>query len=243
LPPPNSPLPGGAQEFLYEPRADGARAPHACQSRLSSEELRNFIGFSVEIALLLKVLRSAAAYDAGQLDVKLAVRAVPGAAPSGGASGRPMLVFSWRGNNMSLGQEMPIGAPHGEPTLALLKQLCDVATLCPFYLDILPDAPQLMVRRAASRRRRMGSPSRRRRRMRPPPLHAPPHHRPPSPRTQGVLDKLRGLVGPDGEVLLSLSRQGDLHLGVAGSGVKLGEGLRGLAVMPASAAEAAHPLT
>ena len=127
------------QEVVFEPDAAGAPGPHVCQSRCA-----NFIGFEVEIALLLRVLRSAAAHEAQLLEMRLTVRAVPGVAADA-ASQRPMLLFSWHGDSVALGQEMPIGKPYVEVVLKQVRALCEAPTLCPFYLDILPDVAQLMV--------------------------------------------------------------------------------------------------
>lgn len=162
----------------------------------------DLIGLHLELALLLKVLRSAAAHEADTLDVRLSNRRAPGnslATPQV----CPMLAFSWRGNNVTMKQEMPVSAPHQQAKLAQLRQLCDDRSLCPFYLDILPQVPSLV----------------------------------------GVLDKLKSLLGVAGVLTLALSRQGDLHLSVDGQGVRLGDALTGLSVLPEGVAQAARQLT
>ena len=56
------------------------------------------------------------------------------------------------------------------------------------------------------------------------------------------MDKLKGLLGAAGTLTLVLTRSGDLHLAVEASGVKLGEGLRGLEALPQAEADAARAL-
>ena len=54
-----------------------------CQSRYSNQ-----IAFSLDIGLLLRVLRSAVGHDADALEVKLAMRGIPGAGAGAGAHRR-----------------------------------------------------------------------------------------------------------------------------------------------------------
>ena len=98
-----------------------------------------FIAYAVELALLAKALRSAVAQYAESLSVRLTLRA-----PAGGGPATPTLAFAWRGDNVSLGQELPVGAPAGAPELQRLCRLADVAMPCPFCVDLLPAAERLV---------------------------------------------------------------------------------------------------
>ena len=111
---------------------------------MCTSNANNCIACSINVALLLKVLRAVHAHEAEALQVKLANRAVPGAATQDLV--RPMLIFQWQGDSVGLGQEMPVGAPCTEHTdLARVKALCDVPTLCSFYLDIMPELGRITV--------------------------------------------------------------------------------------------------
>jgi len=105
---------------------------------------QNIIAVPIAIALFQKVLQAASAHDANELAVKLANRSVPGLGTQD--SVRPMLIFKWNGDNVELGQEMPVGKPCQDMELNRLKELCDVAQLCPFYLDIQPEMRRITVR-------------------------------------------------------------------------------------------------
>ncbi len=102
----------------------------------------NRIAFTVSIPLLLKALRAAAAHDATALLAKLTTRAGAHADPSHGGPPplRPVLIFTWQGEHVALGQELPVGEPlRAGPDLTRIRALSEHAPLCPFYLDILPD--------------------------------------------------------------------------------------------------------
>lgn len=97
----------------------------------------NHIGFSVDIALLLKVLRSAVSHDADALEMKLAMRSLPCAAAGGAApQQRPTLVFSWRGHNVTMVQELPISQPYTQREVEDLGRQKDVCAISTFYIDL-----------------------------------------------------------------------------------------------------------
>jgi len=51
-----------------------------------------------------------------------------------------MLIFNWQGDDVGLGQELPVGKPlQTEAELLSVRRLCNVTTMCPFYLDICPE--------------------------------------------------------------------------------------------------------
>ncbi len=99
----------------------------------------NYIAFTISIPLFLKALRAADGYQADTLSVKLTTRSAPGTDPTQQRN-RPMLIFSWQGDDVGLGQELPVGKPlQTEAELLIVRRLCNVTTMCPFYLDICPE--------------------------------------------------------------------------------------------------------
>ncbi|PRW59440.1 DNA damage checkpoint isoform A [Chlorella sorokiniana] len=101
-----------------------------CQSRYNNQ-----IAFSVDIALLLKVLRSAVGHDADALEMKLAMRSLP-CATDAAPQQRPTLAFSWRGHNVTMVQELPISQPFTQRDVEELCRQKDITSLSPFYLDL-----------------------------------------------------------------------------------------------------------
>eukprot|EP00887_Chlorella_sp_A99_P001004 scaffold5.g1004.t1 len=138
-----------ANSVLFDP--EGFR----CVSRQS-----NNIVFSVDIALFAKVpgqaqegavesergvLKSAVSYEAEALEMKLAMRALP-SGPNGAPNPeRPTLSFSWRGQHMTMVQDMPISAPYSAERLQEVLRWRDVGALCPFYLDVQLEQPRIQV--------------------------------------------------------------------------------------------------
>lgn len=108
-----------------------------CKSRQADN-----IAVSVEIGLLMKVLKAAASHAAEQLDMKLAMR--PLGSAIGGAD-RPVLSFSWRGQHMTMVQDLPISQPLQAGQLGEALRLRDVSQLCDYYLDAQPEAVRLQV--------------------------------------------------------------------------------------------------
>lgn len=81
------------------------------------------------------------------------MRTVPDGGPSGQGTAKPFLTFTCRGPNLHMVQDLPISRPH---TPAEVDALCvshnvggssSGSTLCPVYLNLLPVAPRLLVRR------------------------------------------------------------------------------------------------
>ncbi|EFN57453.1 hypothetical protein CHLNCDRAFT_142941 [Chlorella variabilis] len=106
-----------------------------CQSRYNNQ-----IAFSVDIALLLKVLRAAVGHDADALEMKLAMRSVPCTGAGGPTQQRPTLAFSWRGHNVTMVQELPISQPYSQRDVEELVRQRDIASLSPFYIDLQDEA-------------------------------------------------------------------------------------------------------
>ncbi|KAL4859888.1 hypothetical protein ACK3TF_000143 [Chlorella vulgaris] len=102
-----------------------------CQSRYNNQ-----IAFSVDIVLLLKVLRAAVAHDADALEVKLAMRSIPCTTAGAAVQQRPTLAFSWRGHNVTMVQELPISQPYSQRDVEELVRQRDITSLSPFYLDL-----------------------------------------------------------------------------------------------------------
>ena len=66
----------------------------------------NLIAFSFEVALLLRVLRSASSQDTDNLEVKLAMRAT-----AGSTTPKPYLAFSSQGVDLNMQHELPVSKP------------------------------------------------------------------------------------------------------------------------------------
>lgn len=109
--------------------------------KLQSRHL-NLIAFAVDVALLLKALRSAASNDAETVEVKLTQKAVivPG---SHDAENKPFLCFTAKGTSLSLVQDLPIGKPCTPREIDDLVAARTVTSLCPFYLDLSSAGPRL----------------------------------------------------------------------------------------------------
>ncbi|KAK9845734.1 hypothetical protein WJX81_000857 [Elliptochloris bilobata] len=122
-------------EILFEPEE------FRCESRHN-----NLIGFQCEVALFRRVLQAASMHATERLEVKLAMRKVPGSDES-----KPFLTFTCRGPNLHMVQDLPISRPHapGEVDALLLSHTQGGAAgggaLCPLYLDLLPMAPRLLM--------------------------------------------------------------------------------------------------
>ena len=86
--------------------------------------------------------------------VKLAMRTMPGACNGSQGGAKPFLTFTCRGPNLNMVQDLPISKPHSpsqvDELLAANAQGGADATgmMCPLYLDLLPVAPRLLVRRS-----------------------------------------------------------------------------------------------
>jgi hypothetical protein len=125
--------------------------------RVSSRH-HNLIAVSLDVGLLAKALRSAAAAAAqaglgqgdplaGVVDVRLTQRVVPtaagaaagGAAAAAGAAApatpaaRPFLAFGVRG---ALAQDLPVSRPFAPAEVDRLAGAKDVAELCDYYVDL-----------------------------------------------------------------------------------------------------------
>jgi hypothetical protein len=120
------------QDVVFEPNT------LECSSRNE-----NYIAFRINIALFLKVLRAASAHEAQTIRVKLANRTVPGNVIGGNGVQRPVLVFNFEGDNMALGNELPVGAPCDPAHLDRILDLREVKNLCTFYLDIVQEIPTI----------------------------------------------------------------------------------------------------
>jgi HUS1 checkpoint protein len=118
----------------------------------------DLIAVSLDVALLAKALRSAAAAaaqaglggpdgdpGAGVVDVRLTQRAVPVAAAAAGAGAgggggdappppaRPFLAFGVRG---ALSQDLPVSRPFAPAEVDRLAGAKDVSELCDYYVDL-----------------------------------------------------------------------------------------------------------
>lgn len=121
----------------------------------------DLIAVSLDVALLAKALRSAAAAaaqaglggaddpGAGVVDVRLTQRVVPAAAAAGGGGGddgsggngnyaaaaaaRPFLAFGVRG---TLSQDLPVSRPFAPAEVDRLAGAKDVSELCDYYVDL-----------------------------------------------------------------------------------------------------------
>ena len=89
-----------AQEAIFEPDTLKVQSKH-----------HNLIAFTLDLALLSRVLRAAGANDADVLEVKLAMRNVA-SGPDGANQARPFLTFTSRGANLNMVQDLPITKPY-----------------------------------------------------------------------------------------------------------------------------------
>jgi len=103
---------------------------YKCQSKHC-----NLIAFTVDAALLLRVLRSAGANNADTLEVRLTQRSMQGA-PTPDTSApppppKPFLTFTGRGDTLSASE------------IDRLVATKDVDRMCPYYVDLQPCVPML----------------------------------------------------------------------------------------------------
>ncbi len=99
----------GAQAALFEPGTVNVQSRH-----------RNLIAFQLEVGLLLRVMRAAAANGADRLEVKLTMRALPGSGAEGAPVGRPYLTYTSKGQNLHMVQDLPISKPYPPSGACLL---------------------------------------------------------------------------------------------------------------------------
>lgn len=191
----------------------------------------NLIAVSLDVALLTKALRSAAAAaaqaglggaddpGAGVVDVRLTQRAVPvssaaaaAAAANGGgndpqqqppAPARPFLAFGVRG---TLSQDLPVSRPFAPAEVDRLAGAKDVSELCDYYVDLADCGVRWL---------------------------------------QGLCERVR-CVAPGGVGAVATAASGDLHVSTGGAGgggggaggqggqPLLGTLVQGLRVLPAS---------
>eukprot|EP00884_Botryococcus_braunii_P015936 jgi/Botrbrau1/3025/Bobra.0070s0021.1 len=117
---------------LFEPGTVNVQSRH-----------RNLIAFQLEVGLLLRVMRAAAANAADRLEVKLTMRALPGSGGEGAPVPRPYLTYTSKGQNLHMVQDLPISKPYPPSGIDRLSQEKDSTALCPYYLDIQRDIPRL----------------------------------------------------------------------------------------------------
>ncbi|KAG2453525.1 hypothetical protein HYH02_001745 [Chlamydomonas schloesseri] len=106
-------------------------ATYRCQSKHY-----NLIAFQVEVGLLLRVLKGAAATNAHVVDVKLTIRQVTG--PAGEPTSKPFLSFTASGASTNVVQDVPIGRPYSPAEVSALVAAKDVGAYCPAYVDLVP---------------------------------------------------------------------------------------------------------
>lgn len=102
----------------------------------------NFIAFSVDAALLLKVLRSASGNETERLEVKLAQKPVqiPG---QDEPEQRPFMSFTAVGNSVSIVQDLPISKPFTPSEIDRVANAKAVSQYSELYLDLLSAGPRL----------------------------------------------------------------------------------------------------
>ncbi|KAF6255077.1 DNA damage checkpoint protein [Scenedesmus sp. NREL 46B-D3] len=157
----------GPDEVFFVQRpvdADGANVTvrFTVERMFSTESFRvasrhfNLVAFAVDVGLLLKVLKSAVTNAPDTLDVKLTqcVVAVPGCEE---VENKPFLCFTARGDGVSLVQELPIGKPCGSSDIDSLVAAKDVASLCPWYLDLASGSGSAGLARVVDRMRALSS--------------------------------------------------------------------------------------
>ncbi|GIL70826.1 hypothetical protein Vretifemale_1517 [Volvox reticuliferus] len=96
----------------------------------------NLIAFQVEVGLLLRVLKGAAATNSEMVEVKLTTRQVPG--PAGEPQSKPFLSFTAVGASTTVVQDVPISKPYMASEVQSLVVAKDVGAFCPAYVDVVP---------------------------------------------------------------------------------------------------------
>ncbi|KAK9809651.1 hypothetical protein WJX73_000253 [Symbiochloris irregularis] len=124
-----------AKEVLFD--------AYSCHSQCN-----NKVAFTIDITLMLRVLRSAHTNAADSVDMKLCMRTLPSATPASAIDGspgvsKPFLAFSSKGNNMNMVQDMPVSKPMNRSEIEEQEKGKDLSEMCPFYLDLLPDILRL----------------------------------------------------------------------------------------------------
>ncbi|GLC59424.1 hypothetical protein PLESTB_001484600 [Pleodorina starrii] len=114
-----------ATETLFDPDS------YRCQSKHF-----NLIAFQVEVGLLLRVLKGAAATNADLVDVKLTMRQVAG--PAGEPHSKPFLSFTATGASTTVVQDVPISKPYTASEVQSLVGAKDGGSFCPAYVDVVP---------------------------------------------------------------------------------------------------------
>ncbi|GLI58573.1 hypothetical protein VaNZ11_000200 [Volvox africanus] len=114
-----------AAETLFEVES------YRCQSKHF-----NLIAFQVEVGLLLRVLKGAAATNSEMVEVKLTTRQIPG--PAGEAQSKPFLSFTAVGASTTVVQDVPISKPYTALEVQSLVAAKDVGAFCPAYVDVVP---------------------------------------------------------------------------------------------------------
>jgi hypothetical protein len=105
----------------------------------------NHIVFKLQLEHLRNVLKTATAEKADSMTMKLGRRNLYPHQDGELSGPRPMLTFTWESSDMAMEQQMPIGQPYHGTEVARLCKLCDVASLCPFYIDFMPVFSEMTV--------------------------------------------------------------------------------------------------
>ncbi|KAG2498935.1 hypothetical protein HYH03_003125 [Edaphochlamys debaryana] len=108
---------------------------YRCQSKHC-----NLIAFQVQVELLLRVLKGAAATNSDVVEVKLTNRTVTN--PAGESTARPFLCFTATGPSTTVTQDVPIGRPYSASDVQALVAAKDVGSYCPAYADLVPALAQ-----------------------------------------------------------------------------------------------------
>eukprot|EP00877_Chromochloris_zofingiensis_P000783 jgi/Chrzof1/10705/Cz05g09140.t1 len=102
----------------------------------------NLIGFSVDVGLFLKVLKSAGANDADSLEIRLTQKQIAQFGDSQAAS-KPFLSFIGKAQSLQLVQDLPISKPFTKEELDVLVSQKEVPRYCDYYVNLLSAGPRL----------------------------------------------------------------------------------------------------
>ncbi|KIY96220.1 HUS1 checkpoint protein [Monoraphidium neglectum] len=120
-----------SKDVLFEPGTFNVQSRH-----------HNLIAFSVDVGLLLKVLRSASGNDTERLEVKLVQKSVamPGQEEP---VQMPFMSFTARGTSVCIVQDLPISKPFTPSEIDRVAAAKSVTQYAPVYLDLSSGGPRL----------------------------------------------------------------------------------------------------
>ena len=103
---------------------------------------RDLIAFSMDLQMLVRVLRAAMEMGAESLEVKLAVRHVQ-VDTEGTVESRPFLSFAGRGVALNLDMDMPISQPYLPAEVERLREASEHDSSAAYYVSLQQELPRV----------------------------------------------------------------------------------------------------